>query len=185
MGVVLFVAATAPGVAWAQAPPPEVSYRFTYGRAGDPTVAIEMAWGSPLAEPRSLVMPRAIPMGYGEQRYDAFVIDVRAFAADGRSVAAEREEGPRWKLDAGITRVSYRVDLQRMEREVRAASDASRVRDGYLGVLGYSVFAYVDGFEPRPARLRVEGPAAWPVFATLAPSRRAPPTSTSSPTARS
>lgn len=168
----LLVAATAPGLASAQAPAPapDVSYRFTYARAGDATVAIEIGWGSPLAESRSLVMPRAIPMGYGEQRYDAFVMDVRAFTADGRGVAPEREEGPRWKLDAGVTRVSYRVDLQRMEREVRAASDASRVRDGYLGALGYSVFAYVDGFESRPARLRVEGPALWPVFATLAPS---------------
>ena len=170
VGMALIMAATAPGSALAQAPPPEVSYRFTYARAGDATVAIEIGWGSPLAESRSLVMPRAIPMGYGEQRYDAFVMDVRAFAADGRSVAAKREEGPRWKLDAGITRVSYRVDLQRMEREVRAASDASRVREGYLGALGYSVFAYLDGFEARPARLRVEGPAGWPVFATLAPS---------------
>ena len=32
----------------------------------------------------------------------------------------------------GTTRVEYRVDLRQMEREVRAASDQSRVRDGYL-----------------------------------------------------
>lgn len=154
----------------AQAPSAEVSYRFTYAKAGDTTIAVEVAWASPLGEPRSLVMPRAIPMGYGEQRYDAFVADVRAIMADGRGTTPEREEGPRWKLAAGTTRVTYRVDLQRMEREVRAASDASRVRDGYLGALGYSVFAFVDGFETRPVRLRVEGPLAWPVFATLAPS---------------
>ena len=64
-------------------------------------------------------MPRAIPMGYGEQRYDAFVTDVRAFTADGGSLAPEREEGPRWRLGPGATRVSYRVDLRQMEREVR------------------------------------------------------------------
>ena len=56
-----------------------------------------------------------------------------------------------------------------MEREVYSASDASRLREGYLGALGYSVFAFVDGFESRPVRLRVAGPAAWPVFSTLAP----------------
>ena len=56
-----------------------------------------------------------------------------------------------------------------MEREVYSASDASRLREGYLGALGYSVFAFVDGFESRPGRLRVAGPAAWPVFSTLAP----------------
>jgi predicted metalloprotease with PDZ domain len=52
---------------------------------------------------------------------------------------------------------------------VHAASDQSRVRDGYLGALGYSLFAFVDGFESRPVRLHVEGPSGWPVFATLAP----------------
>ncbi len=38
-------------------------------------------------------MPRAIPMGYGEQRYDAFLTEVRAAGA-GMEVAAERLEGP-------------------------------------------------------------------------------------------
>ena len=123
-----------------------------------------MTWADALNEPRALVMPRAIPMGYGEQRYDALRHDVRAFDADGRQRRRRREEGPRWRLPAGTTRVTYRVDLRQMEREVRAASDASRVRDGYLGALGYSVFAYVDGYETRPARLRVEGPGGWPVF---------------------
>jgi len=169
-GLIAIAAGLVSGAMAAQAPPPGVSYRFTYAQAGDSTVAVEIGWGSPLAEPRSLVMPRAIPMGYGEQRYDAFVTDVRAFTTDGRSTAPEREEGPRWRLNAGSTRVTYRVDLQRMERDVRAASDASRVREGYLGALGYSVFGFVDGFELRPARLRVEGPNGWPVFVTLAPS---------------
>jgi len=168
-GLVLLVIATVPGIAAGQATGPEVSYRFVYAKAGDTTVSIEMAWGSPLPDSRSLVMPRAIPMGYGEQRYDAFVTDVRAVTADGRSSVPEREEGPRWQLAAGTSTVTYRVDLQRMERDVRSASDASRIRDGYLGALGYSVFAFVDGFESRPARLRVEGPPGWPVFSTLAP----------------
>jgi predicted metalloprotease with PDZ domain len=153
----------------AQTPSEEISYRFQYAQAGDAAISVDIAWATPLPETRSLVVPRAIPMGYGEQRYDAFVKDVRVFTADGRSTAPEREEGPRWRLSAGTTRVTYRVDLRQMEREVRAASDQSRVRDGYLGALGYSVFAYVDGNETRPIRLRVEGPAGWPVFSTLAP----------------
>ena len=165
--LLLLAMASVPAVAAAQ--PADVSYRFTYAKAGDATVAIEISWGVPLAEPRALVMPRAIPMGYGEQRYDAFVTNVQAHTAGAPAVTPEREEGPRWRLPAGTTRVTYLVDLQRMEREVHAASDASRVREGYLGALGYSVFAFVDGFESRPARLRVEGPATWPVFATLKP----------------
>ena len=167
-GLVLLTTVLVPRLA-AQAPAAEVAYQFTYAGAGDPTVAIEISWGAPLAESRALVMPRAIPMGYGEQRYDAFVTEVQAIAANGQPVVPEREEGPRWRLPAGTARVTYRVDLQQMEREVKAASDASRLRDGYLGALGYSVFAFVDGFESRPVRLRVAGPAGWPVFATLGP----------------
>jgi predicted metalloprotease with PDZ domain len=146
-----------------------VSYAMRYARNGDPTVAIELAWSPPLTETRALAMPRAIPMGYGEQRYDAFLREVTAHPASGAGQAAVREEGPRWRLPAGTARVSYRVDLAALERTIRAASDQSRVRDGYLGALGYSLFAFVDGFETRPTRLRIEGPGGWPVFATLAP----------------
>ena len=146
-----------------------VSYSFAYTRPGNPTAEVSIAWPDPLAAPGALVMPRAIPMGYGEQRYDAFVTDVQGIAANGRGEPLEREEGPRWGLPAGTTRVTYRVDLRELEQTVTAASDQSRVRDGYLGALGYSVFAYVDGHETRPARLRIQGPAGWPVFTTLGP----------------
>jgi predicted metalloprotease with PDZ domain len=166
--IVLAVAAAAVSLG-AQPPAAEVTYRFTYAQPGDEMVTIEMAWSEPLRDAAPLVMPRAIPMGYGEQHYDAFVADLEAFAGATAVASPVREEGPRWRLAAGTTRVRYRVNLREMEREVRAASDASRVRDGYLGALGYSVFAYVDGHEGRPARLRVEGPAGWPVFCTLAP----------------
>ena len=166
---ILLAAAAATVSIGAQSPAADVSYRFSYARPGDDMVTIEMAWPEPLRAAAPLVMPRAIPMGYGEQHYDAFVSNVEAFAGTTAAAAPVREEGPRWRLEAGTTRVRYRVNLREMEREVRAASDASRVRDGYLGALGYSVFAYVEGHEHRPARLRVEGPAGWPVFCTLAP----------------
>ncbi|MGD9902028.1 MAG: hypothetical protein AB7U83_01060 [Vicinamibacterales bacterium] len=153
----------------AQGQPPAVAYTFRYAGGGDRQVAVELATGRPLPAAAALVMPRAIPMGYGEQRYDAFVDGVTAIGADGARTAAVREEGPRWTLPAGTTRVSYRVDLGRLEREVRAASDQSRVRDGYLAALGYSVFAFVDGDEARPVTVRIDGPDGWPVFSTLAP----------------
>ena len=147
----------------------DIRYTARYARAGDPSIAIEMTWTPPLAAARALVMPRAIPMGYGEQRYDAFLRDVTAHDATGTGRTATREEGPRWRLEAGTARVTYRVDLAALERTVKAASDQSRVRDGYLGALGYSLFAFVDGFEQQPTRVRVEAPAGWPVFVTLAP----------------
>ena len=146
-----------------------VAYTFRYDRPGDDTVAVTIAPAGGVPDARALVMPRAIPMGYGEQRYDAFVTDVVAVGAAGARTPAEREEGPRWRLPAGTARVEYRVNLRQLEREVRAASDQSRVREGYLAALGYSVFAFVDGFETRPITLRVDGPQGWPVFSTLAP----------------
>jgi predicted metalloprotease with PDZ domain len=60
-----------------------------------------------------------------------------------------------------------------MEREILGAADASRARPRYAGLLGYSVFGYLDGLETRPVRLEIAVPADWPVFTTLAPA--APP----------
>lgn len=153
------------GVAGAQTP---VVYRLDYRAAGTPLVEVRIDWTAPLPAAGALVMPRAIPMGYGEQRYDAFVRDVRMVTSAG-SRPATRVEGPRWTLEAGTTGVTYAVDLAALERTVKAASDQSRVRPGYLGALGYSLFAFVDGFESRPTRVTIAGPAGWPVFSTLAP----------------
>ena len=55
----------------------------------------------------------------------------------------------------------------RLEREILGAADASRARPGYAGLLGYSVFGYLEGWEARPVRLEVAAPSDWPVFTTL------------------
>ena len=90
-------------------------------------------------------------------------------ATDGRAVTVERQEGPRWQLGDGASTVTYSVDVRRMEAEVYSSADASKVRAGYAGLLGYSVFAYVEGHEGRGATLDIEGPPGWPVMSTLAP----------------
>jgi predicted metalloprotease with PDZ domain len=153
-----------------------VVYRVAYFTPGAPAihVAIEAASFSP--GPQVLVIPRAIPMGYGEQPYDRFITNVVAASATGAPLAVEREEGPRWRLGAAgatLARVEYDVDIRRMEQEIYSAADASKVRAGYLSVLGYSAFGYFEGHEERPIHLFVEMPSDWPVLTTLAP--RAPP----------
>jgi predicted metalloprotease with PDZ domain len=65
-----------------------------------------------------------------------------------------------------------------MERDITLAADSSRVRPGYLSLLGYSVFAYVEGLEERPVRLEVEVPRDWPCLTTLAPQSPMPKGST-------
>ena len=107
-------------------------------------------------------------MGYGEQRYDASSMTCAPSTADGGTLRRRARKGRAVALPAGTTRVSYTVNLQQMERDITAASDSSRVRDGYLA-LGYSVFGYVDGFETRAARLHVEAPAGWPVLSDPGP----------------
>ena len=123
------------------------------------------------------VMPRAIPMGYSDVPYDRYVHDVQAFDAEGGALAVGRERsGPRWRLgdgSAAARRVRYTVDLAALEREVLSASDVSKARPEYVGLLGYSVFGFLEGSEQRPVELSVHAPDHWPVFLTLAP--RAPP----------
>jgi predicted metalloprotease with PDZ domain len=167
-GAVLAAAAVA-------SPPQAVAYRVEIARA--PRLRVDLELPRALACPRSLVMPRAIPMGYGEAPYDRFLSALEAFDPQGRPTAVERGEGPRFTLCASgqsLLRLHYEIDLARMEDAVLSASDASRWRDGYVSLLGYSVFGFVLGLETTPVTLEVRAPDEWPVVSTLAPSLPAP-----------
>ncbi len=162
-----------PSLAWAQAP---TVYHLRYAAPGDARVRVTLTLPSAGSAPVHFVMPRAIPGGYDQQEYDRYVRGVRAFSPGGAAVAVAREDGPRWRLgEAGdrVSRVEYAVDVDEMEREIFDASATSKRCDGYLGLLGYSVFGYVEGADQGPVRLEIEAPAGWPAFTTLAP--QAPP----------
>ncbi len=130
-----------------------------------------------LAAPVTLIMPRAIPMGYGQQPYDQFVTVTAARSRSGAAATVRREDGPRWSItssapEESIAAIDYEVDLVAMENGILSGGDSSRVREGFISVLGYSVFAYVEGLEDHAIELSVSAPAAhpaWPVFSTLAP----------------
>ncbi|MCM3902599.1 MAG: hypothetical protein ND866_12910 [Pyrinomonadaceae bacterium] len=150
----------------------QLTYVVHYSAPGSERVRVSMTL--PDAQPAALilVMPRAIPMAYGEQQFDRYVDPVLAFSESGESLPVQRSDGPRWtigKAGARVRRIEYDVNLVRMEREILGASDSSRVRPAYVGLLGYSIFGFVDGFEDRPIRLQIDGPAGWPIFSTLAP----------------
>ena len=49
------------------------------------------------------------------------------------------------------------------------SSDTSKIREGYVGLLGYTVFAFLEGHENLPIQLEIQAPTTWPVFSTLAP----------------
>jgi predicted metalloprotease with PDZ domain len=170
--VVIMIAACA---AFAQTPEPVV-YRLALDKPGDSVVSVSITLPASAPAPVTLVIPRAVPMGYSQQSYDRYVVDVAARGPRNEALVVQRQEGSRWaigKAAAHVHHISYRVDLARMERELLSATDSSRARPGYAGILGYTVFGYLDGLETRPIRLEVEVPADWPVFTTLAPA--APP----------
>jgi predicted metalloprotease with PDZ domain len=148
-------------------------YRVGYDLAAPSAVHVSLIFATAVEAPRTMIMPRTAPGGYAQRPYDPFVVNVKAFSAANAAVQVRREElGPRWKIgQAGerVNRVEYDVDVARMEREIFAASDSSKIRDGYVGLLGYSIFAFFDGWENRPLGLEVSAPPDWPVFSTLAP----------------
>ena len=154
------------------APTDRVAYRVELAKAGDASVAVSITLPAPAEGPVTLVIPRAVPMGYSEQLYDRYVADVVGRGVDDAELPVATEDGPRWRIGASgksVRRVTYRVDLVRMEREILSASDSSRARPDYVGLLGYSVFGYLEGSESRPVALEVIAPADWPIFTTLAP----------------
>ena len=148
-------------------------YRVRYDLATPSTVHVSLKFPRAVDAPLTLVMPRTLPGGYAQRPYDPFVSHVKAFSAAEGSLEVRREEaGPRWRIGRSgenVLNVEYDVDVERMEREILAASDSSKIRNQYVGLIGYSIFGFFDEWEDRPLKLEVSGPASWPVFSTLSP----------------
>lgn len=170
----------------AAAPAPSaVRYAIAPAAAGSngvsPTLRVSLTLPMDAALTRAaLIVPRAIPMGYSQVAYDQFVKVTAARSRSGSAAAIVRGEGPRWLVNGAgaadpVASIDYEVDLAGMEANVLAGGDSSRARDGFVSLLGYSVFAYVEGLDDRAVELAIAPPPNrqdWPVFSTLAP--RAP-----------
>jgi len=158
------------------ADPPQaarVAYELYYAGAGDLSVSLRIAPENPLPAPVNLVIPRSYPGGYSFVPYDDFVENVHAFSPDGKDIECKKDtDGPRWTIGQGserISRIEYRVNVGRMENQIRDSVESSKIRKNYVGLLGYSVFGYIDGLEQAPVTLQVDGPGDWPVLSTLDP----------------
>lgn len=147
-----------------------VHYRLEHLHPDSASLAITMVLPEAQSGVVDIAMPRAIPMGYGTQPYDRFVHDLIATNAAGERLAVVDLDGPRWRVNAvtPVVQISYRVNVARMEREILNAGDASRLRRDYAGLLGYSIFAFIDAFTEHPVALTVRMPNAWPIHTTLA-----------------
>jgi predicted metalloprotease with PDZ domain len=159
-----------------------LTYRLTYSLESPTLIHVSIHLPQPTEAPLTLIIPRSVPGGYAQRPYDPFVSNVKAFsesaphASQNDVVAVERDEfGPRWTIGkrtsppASINRIDYDVDVAKMERDIFSAADTSKIREGYVGLLGYSIFAFLEGREHLPIQLEIQAPANWPVFSTLAP----------------
>lgn len=166
----------------AQAQQP-IRYAVKYSAGGDSRAKISLTFPQSLPTPRTFVIPRNYPGGYNLVLYDTFVENIHAYSATDKQLSVHKDsEGPRWEITTpgdAVKRIEYEVDIGRMEREIHAAIDTSKVRPRYLGILGYSVFGYIDGLQDQKIALRIQAPIDWPVLTTLAPSLPAPMASTS------
>ena len=149
---------------------------LTYDRAGADEVTVELSWSPPpLDGPGAAFLAECRGRFRWDTASSATTSSVRSSRPRhraGANAANATCEGPRrYPACAHHAACLHRVNLGLPpNREGRLGlRRLAAQREGYLSALGYSVFAFVDGFEPRPARLRVAGPEAWPVFSTLAP----------------
>jgi predicted metalloprotease with PDZ domain len=152
---------------------PAVEYTLRYAVSSPQTVAVTLTLPEPVKAPAVLVMPRTYPGGYEQFPYDAFVTHIVAHSSDGSSVQVQKNaDGPRWALGRpgeAVTAIEYVVDIRRMEEGIRQAVSTSKVRKNYAGLLGYSLFAFVEGLADREIMLRIQGPKDWPILSTLNP----------------
>ncbi|HUE43175.1 MAG TPA: hypothetical protein VMP12_06400 [Candidatus Sulfotelmatobacter sp.] len=162
---------------------PKLTFHVTYALETPNLVHISIHLPQPEKTPLTLIIPRSVPGGYAQRPYDPFVANVKAFSgsastsnASADAVTVERDElAPRWTIgkhasrDAAIARIEYDVDVAKMERDIFSAADTSLIREGYVGLLGYSIFAFLEGRENLPIQLEIQAPANWPVFSTLDP----------------
>lgn len=150
-----------------------ITYELRYAGLNDPQVTLRITPEGPLPAPVTLVIPRTYPGGYSFVRYDDFLEDVHAFTPTSKSIDCKKDEdGPRWTLGQSgesVSRIEYVVNVGKMEDRIRDSVESSKIRKNYAGLLGYSVFGYIDGLEQSPVILHVSGPSDWPVLTTLDP----------------
>jgi predicted metalloprotease with PDZ domain len=155
-----------------------LAYELRYAGGDDPRVSLRITPDTPVPTPAALVIPRSYPGGYSFVPYDDFVEDIHALSPDGKFIECKKDpDGPRWTIGHGserIAQIEYRVNVGRMEDRIRDSVASSKIRKNYVGLLGYSLFGYIDGLEGAPVTLQVDGPRNWPVLSTLDPRATVP-----------
>ncbi|NVK85965.1 MAG: hypothetical protein HWE21_16680 [Cytophagia bacterium] len=135
-------------------------------------VTIQITFDALSASDANLVIPRSAPGTYILTNYIAFVDDVVGYTTTGKQLQGMIGDGSFFTFGESndlLNKVSYTVDIQKMEMDLLDASTSSKAREDYLGLLGYSVFGFIEGLETEPIDITINTDPSWPVFSTLRP----------------
>lgn len=136
-------------------------------------VEIELEFDAVSTNTAKLVIPRSGPGTYDLTYYLAFVDNVKGYSVSGKVLKGIIGDGSFFifnKKDEFLIKISYEVDIKKMETNLLGGFASSKMRENYLGLLGYSVFGFVESFENQPIVLRIKTNKDWPIFGTLRPS---------------
>ncbi len=152
----------------------QIHYTISYFDSTAGKLQISIQPEKPLTTPMVFIMPRSVPGNYGVTKYDLFVDHLKAEGADGRTRPLTRDDlgAPRWTLDDSgfvIKRITYEVDLKKMDDQLHAASDKSLLRPGFAGLLNYSVLGWIEGRDHQPVSCTIRTFSSWPIFSTIVP----------------
>ncbi|HMC00696.1 MAG TPA: hypothetical protein VKN14_06645, partial [Flavobacteriaceae bacterium] len=149
----------------------KVSYFLNYNTNSSKAV-FEINFDSLATKDVKLVIPRSAPGTYILTNYMAFVDDVVGYTTTGKQLLGMIGDGSFFTFGESnelLNKVSYTVDIQKMEIDLLDASMSSKARENYLGLFGYSVFGFIEGLESEAINLTIKTDAEWPIFSTLRP----------------
>ena len=135
-------------------------------------VTIQITFDGLLSSDAHLVIPRSAPGTYILTNYIAFVDDVVGYTDVGERLPGIIGDGSFFSFGEGndlLNKVSYTIDIQKMEIDLLDASTSSKARKDYMGLFGYSVFGFIEGMETKAINLMINTDSSWPIFSTLRP----------------
>lgn len=149
----------------------KISYLLT-NQANLNKVTIQITFDALPASDANLVIPRSAPGAYILTNYMAFMDDVVGYTVTGKQLPGLIGDGSFFMFGESndlLNKVSYTVDIQKMEFDLLDASMSSKARKDYLGLFGYSVFGFIEGLETDAINLTINTDPSWAVFSTLRP----------------
>lgn len=136
-------------------------------------ITVELTFNNISANGVKLIIPRSAPGTYELTNYIAFISNVNGYTTSGETLKGVKSDGSFFTFNEKnqiLKRISYEVDINKMEMTLLGSFASSKIRENYLGILGYSVFGFIEGFENKPIILKINTHKNWSIFSSLTPS---------------